>query len=253
MKKITLLFLFIGISILLSACTQSMISTSGYDLTDLEICIDSMVEENSNEACSLELRESLLEDYIRSFETDFNVTDSQYQQTRLDYSISKDETIERIEFWVQYSLLPSNDEQANYDLFKGFAETIQSELRSLNDVPEFIFTIEYLFLDDFAYKYHNNLNDELSQVIIIWDMDELFTNTVVANEAFIMSHINDEDLLVQEFIFVTNDFNASISVFPQTDTYTHNVYFEDDDALITTAEAEAFIESEFNAEGLTLE
>jgi len=253
MKKLLIIMVvFLTVS-LLSGCTQAMISDTGYDLTDLEECIDNMVSENSNQACSAALRESLLEEYVLSFTDEFDDTDSIFEKTQLSYSQSKDGSIERIEFWFQFSMLPGNQVITEYETFKGIIQTMSLELRDMNDVPEYIFSGEFLFLDDYAYKYHHNQDDDISGEIIIWGMLDTFENTFEANETFLLDKQNDSDLILQDFIIVTGDYSAKITIKPLQEVYTYDIYYKSSDAVMTETEIETIIETSFNSTTLTLE
>lgn len=252
LKKLGILLSMLSIGMLLTGCgQQAMISETGLDVSDLEQCIDDMVEENSNTACDASLRESLLEDYIRSFEDQFSTTDSMYSQTQLSYSQSKDGSIERIEFWFQYSLLPSGQAVDDYEVFKSMIETISMELREMNAVPEFIFSGEFLFMDDYAYKYHQDANDDLSGEIIVWGLLDTFANTYASNETFLLVHADDGDLVKQEYIIVTGDHSAKITIETVDNTYMHEVYFTADDAVTTSASVATIIENSFSTTTLT--
>ncbi len=246
MKKFLVsFFVFVAMISMISCQTNS----SG---TPLEECIDAMVEANSNDACAVDDRSTLIEEYIQSFEDQFNVTDSAYTQNALSYSISKDETIERIEFWYQYSLLPEGQFTTEYETFKTIFLTMVSELREMNDVPEFIFSGEYLFLDDYAYKYHNDASDQVSGEIIIWGMELPFATVFSNNQSFLLEKADDEDLVSQDFTLVTADHNVLITIDTVANTYTYDVYYTTEGATTTAADVGAIIEAAFNSISLTL-
>ncbi len=247
MKKLSVLSLVFIAMILLCACETS--STA----TPLEECIDAMVEENNNDACIQTDRETLIEEYIQSFSDQFDATDASYAQNELSYSQSKDGSIERIEFWYQYSLLPEGQFLTGYDTFKSIFQTMSSELREMNDVPEFIFSGEYLFLDDYAYKYFQDANDQISGQIIVWGLTEAFADVFATNQSFLLDKADDEDLIQQEFILVTNDHNVSIVINPADDTYSYDVYFTSELATTTASDVGILIEAAFNSISLTLE
>lgn len=246
MKKGFIITFLATFLLLLTGCSESSVSESGYDLEALEECIDAMVEENSNQACETSVKEAIIEEYVTSFMDEYADENTVYTDSDLSYSSSKDGSIERIEFWFQFAMLPSGIAQTEYDSFKSIIQTMSTELRAMNDVPEFIFTGEFMFMDDFAYKYHHNLNDEISGDIVIWGMQTSFEITYTEFESFILDKANDEDLILQEVTLVNNDHNVKISIDPITDSYNYQVYYTADDAVMTVAEVESFIETSFS-------
>jgi len=246
MKRLTYFLSLVLISIVLTGCSGgTTTSETGYDLTALEECIDAMVEDNSNQACTTETKNTLLEEYATSFMDEYSGTATTYSKSDLTYSQSKDGSIERIEFWFQFTGLPADLAETEYESFKAIIQTMSTELRAMNSVPEFIFSGEFLFLDDYAYKYHHDLNDDISGEIIVWGLLSTFTETFAANKTFLQSKLNDEDLISQEYIIVTGDHNVSIEINNVTSTYSYNIYYSNPESLTTITEVETDVESLF--------
>jgi hypothetical protein len=246
MKK-GILFTFLAtILFLLTGCSEPMVSESGYDLEALEECVDAMIDEDSNQACDTTVKDTIIEEYSTSFMEEFAGENTQYTDSNLTYSQNKDGSIERIEFWFQFANLPSGIAQTEYETFKSIIQTMSLELRAMNDVPEFIFTGEFLFMDDIAYKYHHDLNDDISGDLIVWGMQTTFQTTYLQYETFFLEKANDEELKLQEITIVNNDHNVKISIDPMNGTYSYQIYYTADEAVMSTTEVESIIETSFD-------
>lgn len=246
MKKAMLFTLLASLLFLLSGCSETLISESGYDLETLEECIDAMVEENSNQACETSVKEALIEEYSTSFMAQYTDNETLFTDSNLTYSQNKDGSIERIEFWFQFAHLPSDIAEDEYEAFKLIIQTMSTELRAMNSVPEFIFTGEFMFMDNYVYKYHHDLNDDISGDIVLYGMDSTFQTTYNAHELFILDKADDEDLVLQEVTIVNSDHNVKLSINPVEDTYSYQIYYTADEAVMPILEVESIIYTSFD-------
>ncbi len=250
MKKILSFTILVITITLLSGCSGP-VSETGYDLTPLEECIGSMIDDNSNQACDTSVKEAIIEEYANSFMEEYADEQTQYNDSDLTYSTSRDSSIVRIEFWFLFSLLPENISVAEYENFKGIIEAMSIELRDMYADVEFIFSGEFLFMDDTAFKFHHDASDDISGEIIYWGLLSDFETTYNANETFLLDKANDEDLILQELTIVTGDHNVKISVYPQSDEYDYQIYFTAEDAVMTISEVETLINTSFTSISFT--
>ena len=252
MKKMLLLGLILTSGLLLSGCTQAMVSSTGYDLSALEICIDDMVDADSNTACDASDRDSLLEEYVQSFEEEFDATNSVYTDTQLSYSINKTGDIERIEFWFQYALLSADQAQTNLEMFKGIIQTMSEELNEMNDIPEYIFSGEFMFLGNLIYKFHHDSSNEISEEILEVHVLEDFTTSFELIDDFLLTQADDDELKLQTYTITSYEYSVKIYIHPADNTWSYDFYFENPVAVLTILEAETLVENLFTTTSLTL-
>jgi hypothetical protein len=220
------------------------------DVTDLESCIDAMVEADSNTACDAADRDLYLEDYVRSYETLFTASEI-YTINDLEYSISKTGDVERIEFWFQYALLPEADATSNYEVYKEIIQSISEDLQAMNDVPEYIFTGEFMFEGHMVYKYHHDADNQITGEVLYLDHTNDFTTVLTTIESFNVSVADDDELLLQIFTMTSSEYSVKVYVHPADNTYSIDIYYSNPDASITEAQAQTMIEDAFSETGLT--
>lgn len=249
MKRIITCLTVISISFFITGCTgDPLTSETGYDLTPLDECIDAMVEDNSNTSCDTATKEAILQEYTDEFMAEYSGVDTVYSDSTMSYSHSKDITIERVEFWFQFALLPEENIEVNYEEYKAIIMNMSTELRLINEVPEFIFSGEFFHYGDVNYKFHHDLNDDIKGEIHVFGLvDEDFTMTFNSRLSFLLEKANDEDLIEQKIMIVTGDHNAEIIVDPINDTYSYTIYYSVVNPTITVEAAEALIEAAFDA------
>lgn len=250
MKKIFLALLLASL-FTLSGCSSPTISENGHDLSDLEQCIDDMVDQMSSGACDLTDRKQLAKDYIQSFESEFDTTGSSYNMSDLEFTTNKSSDESRVTLWFQYSLLPETEVE-NYEVFKEIVQTMLIDMRTMNEDPEMLISGEFLFYGNVIYKFSVDANDDLSGTIIVSDSLSPFETVFATYESNIQAHGTDPELLSQKFTIIGSDHSVELIVDIAASTYTMNIYRTDNEDTSTIAEIETLIETSLNEISLTL-
>jgi predicted small secreted protein len=250
MKKL-LFALLLACVITLSGCSSPTISENGHDLSELEQCIDDMVDQMSSSACDLTERKQLAKDYIQSFESEFDTTGSNYNMSDLEFTTNKSGDESRVTLWFQYSLL-SETEIGNYEVFKEIIQTMLIDMRTMNDGPEMLISGEFLFEGHLIYKFSVDANDDLSGTIIVSDILTPFATVFDTYESNIQTYGTDSELISQKFTIIGSDHSVELIVDIAANTYTMNIYRSDNEDTSTVAEIETLIETSLSEISLTL-
>ncbi len=249
MKKLAI-FALLLLVLTLSACSSTVTGDTGYDLTDLNTCIDDMVNDTSSQSCPNPERKDLLEAYIKSFESMYDVTDASYTMSDLEFSSNKSADTTRVKYWFQYSLLPDVTSN-NYTTFKDIVKTMLLDMREINTEPEYLITGEFFALSDFHYIFRTDLEDNLEGEIQVHRSQVLFSDVVTETETFLQTYGIDSDLETMILDMISINYSVYVVVDVATQEYQYNVYRTVDEADMTLLEVESLVETTLNNESLT--
>jgi len=252
MKRIILAIMVFVTVFTLSACAQPTISETGYDLSDLETCIDGIVDAISVTGCEGFDRNGLLEQFVKSFESEFDTTGSVFTSSNVDFSSSKDQSEMRLEYWFQYALMLETQSQSNYEVYKEIIQTMVLELREINSEPEFLISANFFHFGDINYKYFSNANDELRGEILIMNLTNDFATNFTTYLSLLETYGIDSELYEQKLIITSSDHNVEVIVDVANTTYSYTIYMTHNEDTTTISEVETLIETAFNAVPLTL-
>jgi hypothetical protein len=250
MKKATF-FIILVLLFALSSCASPMISETGFDLSELESCIDAIIDQESSLACDMTERKELLKDYIQSFEVEFDATDTIYNMSDLEFTQGKDGSM-RFEYWFQYGGLAAGLAETHYEAFKEIMQTQVLEMREMNSEPEFLVNGEFLMNGNISYKYHSNNQDQLLGEVLLLNSTIDFATLYTDNESYLTTYGLDDELIEQKLTIVSSDFSVQVIVDIVNSTYSYIIYNVNNEDTTTTLEVETMVETTFNNESLTL-
>ena len=251
MRKILVLTVIMFSSILLTGCSTSIDSYSGLDLDPLDECIDAMVSAQSNIECDRDTKLILMDEYANAFITGYEYDGIVFTHSDLNYGLIRDGS-EEIEYWFQFSLIPEDEYLTRYEDFKTVVTEMKSEMEAMNDAPIYLLAGEFMFLDNIVYKFFYTQSQEFKSDIIIYNLTNEFDVTFTEFESFIQEKVTDDDFTDIEIIIVTGLHNVSIVVDPINNTYTYDIYYTSDDAVLTDEEVENIITTSLTSISFTL-
>lgn len=249
MKKLIMFTLLLLVTTL-SACESNVTSVTGYDLTDLDSCIDAMVNDVSSLSCPSPDRETYLVTYLQQFESSFDTTNSTFTDSDFEFNSDKTGDSIRLKYWFQYIGLPDTSTN-NYTTFKEILQTMYTDLRAINEYPEYSITGEFFGMDDIYFIFQVNTDDTLVGEIQIHRSLDPFTSVITETEGFLDSYGVDTDLETQILDILSNDYAVYVVVDVEAQEYQYKVYRQSEELGTTLSEVQTLVETALNDESLT--